>query len=53
MLSGELAPDDRVVVEAGDEGLTFEVAKGAAEIADQVDEADERHETREIAESRA
>ncbi len=53
VLSGELAPDDRVVVEAGDEGLTFEVAKGAAEIADQVDEADERHETREIAESRA
>ena len=28
VLSGELAPDDRVVVEAGDGGLTFEVAQG-------------------------
>ncbi len=53
VLSDELAPDDRVVVEAGDGGLTFEVAKGAAEIADEVDDAAEREEAREIAGSRA
>jgi ATP-dependent Clp protease ATP-binding subunit ClpC len=53
VLSGELAPDDRVVVEAGDGGLTFEVAKGAAEIADEVDDTAERAKAREIAGSRA
>ena len=46
VLSGELAPDDRVVVEAGADGLTFEVQRGAAEIADEVDEGDEREEAR-------
>jgi ATP-dependent Clp protease ATP-binding subunit ClpC len=46
VLSGELAPDDRVVVEAGADGLAFEVQRGAAEIADEVDEGEEREEAR-------
>jgi ATP-dependent Clp protease ATP-binding subunit ClpC len=46
VLSGELAPDDRVVVEAGADGLAFEVQRGAAEISDEVDEGDEREEAR-------
>ena len=38
VLGGSLAPDDRVRVDLRDGGLTFEVEKGAAEGADEVDE---------------
>jgi ATP-dependent Clp protease ATP-binding subunit ClpC len=38
VLGGSLAPDDRVRVDLRDDELTFEVEKGAAEGADEVDE---------------
>jgi ATP-dependent Clp protease ATP-binding subunit ClpC len=42
VLSSELAPDDRVRVDASDGQLTFQVEKGAAQEAEEVDEEPRR-----------